>query len=176
MHKGAVLNELHPTIWHQIKRHQRGLCCRSCHKFTRSYVQVVCICLYCRVLCTMVHYVCTMLSEFSKTTFLACTSTQISAFQSFQIAAGVLVASNLKPYRIHIVTRMKLKFDDSVLMMHSGLAITCLTAVCEIAALNPTMNSYHNSHCNIRRHIAYSQTLAAQPRLTWPPILRGTVK
>jgi len=62
--------------------------------------------------------------------------------------------------------------------IHSGLMVTCLTAVWEDPSSNLTAGScvYHDSHCDIYSLGHGLHTLTAVPRLTQPSTFRGMVK
>ena len=59
----------------------------------------------------------------------------------------------------------------------SGLAVTCLTAVCEVLGSNRAVGScvYRKSHCDLQPWARAVCTLPAVPRSTQPSTLRGTV-
>jgi len=59
----------------------------------------------------------------------------------------------------------------------SGLAVACLTAVCEVLGSNRAVGScvYRKNHCDIQPWARAVCTLPAVPRSTQPSTLRGTV-
>ena len=64
-----------------------------------------------------------------------------------------------------------------VMLGRSGLAVACLTAVCEVLGSNRAVGScvYRKNHCDIQPWARAVRTLPAVPRSTQPSTLRGMV-